>query len=240
MADIRILGAAAVLVTLLQCTVLAQAPPFDPRDAQRRPTDLVFADEPTYVMNRPLPAMTMRDADWGYIDPPLAPRRIQLHDIITIVVDEKSEVTLRSQFNRQRRNTLKAELLEWIRIGPRNRLLNAAENEPTIDGNLTDRMQTSGIVNDQEGIRYRIAATVVNVLPNGNIVLEARKSIRTDRDVWQFSLTGVIASQNIRRDMTALSENIANLDVMKTRSGKVHSSTKARWGTRLYDWLFPF
>jgi flagellar L-ring protein precursor FlgH len=236
----RVLSAAVVLLTLLPCSVLAQAPPFDPRDAQRRPADLVFEDEPVYVMDRPMPALSVRDLDWGYIDPPLAPRRVQLHDIISIVVDEKSEVTLRSAFNRQRTNTLKAELLEWIRIGKRNRLENAAANEPTIDGNLTDRIQSSGIVTDQEGIRYRIAATVVNVLPNGNVVLEARKSIRTDRDVWRFSLTGVIASHNIRRDMTALSENIANLDVVKTRSGKVHSSTKTRWGTRLYDLLWPF
>jgi flagellar L-ring protein FlgH len=231
--------ATIVLAGFLQSTAFAQNPRFDSGDA-RRPTDLTFPDEPNYVLEPRMPIYTVRDLSWDYIDPPLAPRRVQLHDIISIIVDEKSEVTLRSVFNRQRMNTLKAELTDWIRIDSKNRLANAAANQPTIEGNLNDRQQTTGQVTDQEGIRYRIAATVVNVLPNGNVVLEARKSIRTDRDVWRFSLTGVIASHNIRRDMTALSENIANLDVVKTRSGKVHDSTKVRWGTRLYDMFWPF
>jgi flagellar L-ring protein FlgH len=230
----------AWLWAVMGTPAVAQNPPFDSGDARRRPADLTFADEPNYVLTQPLPVFTMRARDWGYIDPPLAPRRVQLHDIISIVVDEKSEVTLNSRFNRQRMSTFKAELKDWIRIGTRGRLENAAANQPGINGEQTDRLQNSGQVTDQEGIRYRIAATVVNILPNGNVVLEARKSIRTDRDVWQFSLTGVIASQNIRRDMTALSENIANLDIVKSRSGKVHDSVKARWGTRLMDWLWPF
>ena len=236
---IRALLVAATLLAVLTVSATAQNPRFDTGDA-RRPTDLTFPDEPNYVLEPRMPVYTVRDLSWDYIDPPLAPRQVQLHDIVSIIVDEKSEVTLRSVFNRQRMNTLKAELKEWIRIDNKSRLANAAANQPTIEGNLNDRQQTLGQVTDQEGIRYRIAATVVNVLPNGNIVLEARKSIRTDRDVWRFSLTGVIASHNIRRDMTALSENIANLDVVKTRSGKVYDSTKARWGTRLYDWLWPF
>ena len=70
-------------------------------------------------------------------------------------------MTLRSVFNRQRMNTLKAELADWIRIDSKNRLANAAANQPTIEGNLNDRQQTMGQVTDQEGIRYRIAATVV-------------------------------------------------------------------------------
>jgi len=230
---------AGLAMLLVGVSARAQSPPFNPNYPQHRPTELVFPDEPNYVIG-PRPIYSVRDLSWGHIDPPLPPRKIQLHDIIQIIVDEKSELTLRSGFDRQRTNTLKAELKEFVRIGKRNRLANAAENEPTIDANLTGRMQNSGRVIDQEGLRYRIAATVVNVLPNGNLVLEARKSIRTERDVWQFSLTGVISSRNVRRDMSALSEHIANLDIRKSRAGKVYDSTKRRWGILLYDLLWPF
>lgn len=187
----------------------------------------------------PFQARRTRDFSWMHIDPQQA-RQIRVHDIISIIVDEKSEVTLRSGFDRQRTANLKAELKEFMRIGKNGNLATAAENQPTIDTNLTSRMNSSGRVTNQEGIRYRIAATVVDVLPNGTIVLEARKSIRTDAEVWQFSLTGLLRSQDVRRDNTASSENIANLDIVKKRNGKVFDSTKRPWGIRLYDLLSPF
>ena len=181
----------------------------------------------------------MRDFSWIYIDSP-QPREIQVHDIITILVDEKSEVTINSRFNRQRTATLKAELKEFIRINDAGNLGNAASNQPTIDGNLQNRLQSNGGLTDQEGIRYRIAATIVDVLPNGNIVLEARKSIRSNRDLWEYSLTGVLRSQDIAQNNTAVSEDIANLRIVKRQRGKVYNSTRLPWGSRLWDMIFPF
>ena len=181
----------------------------------------------------------VRDYSWIYIDAP-QPKEVKVHDIISIIVDEKSEVTVNSRYNRQRNSTLKAELKEFVRIGDTGNLENAAENSPKIDTQLQSRMQSTGQLTDQEGIRYRIAATVVDVLPNGNIVLEARKSIRTNRDVWEYSLTGVLRSEDIARDNTALSENIANLNIVKRQQGKVYDSTKRPWGVVLYDLLSPF
>ncbi|MFQ5732945.1 MAG: flagellar basal body L-ring protein FlgH, partial [Planctomycetaceae bacterium] len=216
---------------------------FDPNFNRRQRMDLVFPDEPNYVL-QPMPMQSVRDLSWVYSDPPLLPDIVKLHDIIKIIVDEKSEVTLRSGFNRQRRASLVTGLNEFIRFGERNRLANAALNSPTIDVEANGRMQTTGRVTDQEGIRYRIAATVVNVLPNGNLVLEARKSIRLDGDLWQLSLTGVISSRSIRagagKDWSALSEDIANLSIEKRRAGKVYNSTRRRWGLKLYDLLWPF
>src|SRR5690606_20274914 len=114
-------------------------------------------------------------------------------------------------------------------------LANAALNQPTIDANLQSRLNSTGQSTEQEGIRYRIAATVVDILPNGNLVLEARKSIRTNRDVWEYSLTGMLRFEDVDANNTASSEDIANLNIVKRMHGKVYDSTKRPWGIRLYD-----
>lgn len=181
----------------------------------------------------------VRDYSWIYIDAPEV-REIQVHDIITILVDEKSEVTLKSKYDRRRNGTLKAELKDFIRLNDAGNLSNAAANKPAIDTKIQSRLNSNGQLVDQEGIRYRIAATVVDILPNGNVVLEARKTIRSNRDVWEYSLTGVLRSEDINRDNTALSENIANLNIVKTQRGKVYDATKRPWGILLYDLLSPF
>src|SRR5690606_16421889 len=114
---------------------------------------------------------------------------------------------------------------------------NAAENQPTIDTNLQGRLQSTGQVAETEGIKYRIAATVVDVLPNGVLVLEARKTIRNNGDLSRYTLTGKLRPQDIGQDNTALSEHIAELHISKEQSGKLSDSTQRPWGLRLYDRL---
>lgn len=179
------------------------------------------------------------DYSWIHIDPP-EPKSYKVNDIVTMIVSEKSEVTLQSIFNRQKTSSLKAELKDFIRIGAGGNLENAAANAPTIDAGLTGRINATGQVNESEGITFRIAATIVDILPNGNLVLEAKKTISTDDDKWIYTLTGVARFNDIQANNTILSENIANLDVAKFQSGKTSDSTKRYWGVKIFDKLWPF
>lgn len=181
----------------------------------------------------------IRDYSWIYIEP-LEPPEIKLHDIVTIIVDEKSEVIMNSVYNRQRRSVLKAELKEFIRLGETGNLAPAALNAPTIDAQLQGQLNSTGQLTDQEGIKYRIAATVVDVLPNGILQLEARKTIQTQDDVSEYTLTGELRAIDVAPDNTASSENIADLNIVKRQKGRVYDSTKRNWGYRLYDLLSPF
>jgi flagellar L-ring protein FlgH len=181
----------------------------------------------------------IRDYSWIYVEPPVPPE-IKLHDIVTIIVDEKSEVIMNSKFNRQRRSNLKAELKEFIRLGNTGNLANAAVNAPTIDAQLQGTLNSTGQLTDQEGIKYRIAATVVDVLPNGVLQLEARKKIQTQDDVSEYTLTGELRASDVAPDNTASSENIASLNIVKNQTGRIYDSTKRNWGYRLYDFLSPF
>jgi flagellar L-ring protein precursor FlgH len=81
---------------------------------------------------------------------------------------------------------------------------------------------------------------VVDVLPNGTIVLEARKSIRTNQDLFEYRLTGRVDRGKIKPDRTARTEDIAELQIERLQRGKIFDSTKVNWGTRILDSLSPF
>jgi flagellar L-ring protein precursor FlgH len=191
------------------------------------------------LLPRPPGPPLMRDYSWTYIDAP-QPRRLQVHDIITVIVDEKSEVTSDNRYVRQRQGQFKAELRNFIRIDSAGNLNNAAENQPSVEGNLQSRLNSRGQVQSREGLRYRIAATVVDVLPNGTIILEARKTIRTNKDVWEYNLTGRMRAQDVLANNTVLSENIADMQIVKNETGRLRDSTKRGWLIYLYDALGPF
>jgi flagellar L-ring protein precursor FlgH len=194
---------------------------------------------PLIPVPAPPPPMRRRDVSWIYIDRP-RPRKVGVHDIVTVVVDEKSEMLHNTRFNRQRNAIFKAQLKEFIKINEKGNLDNAALNSPTIDAQLRSQLQSFGQSQTQEGLKYRIAATVVDLLPNGTLVLEARKSIHTPDDVWEYRLTGRIRTQDILGNNTVLSENIAELKIEKNQVGKVEDSSKRGILGKLYDYLLPF
>lgn len=207
------------------------------QDQMYVPRPAFVAEEDFFAPRHPL---KVNAYSWTAIESPPT-QEIKLHDIISIIVDDKSEVTANAQFNRTRSMALVAELKEFIRLSENGTLTNAAaDTQPTIDGALNETGQSKGSLIEQEGIRSRIAARVVDIRPNGNIILEAHKRIQTNRDIWEHTLTGEIASRQIKRDYTALSENIADLKIKKTQLGKVYRSANQRWGTRLWEKIFPF
>ena len=168
------------------------------------------------------------------------PRAIAVHDIVTVLVDEKSEVAVQSRFDRRKNASIDAELNEFVRLDDFGRLVLSATGDPGLDATSGVRMQASGNSLDAEAVRYRIAAEVVDVLPNGNLVLEARKQIQNNRDVWEYTLTGTIAAEKVNRDMTALSEDVAAMKIRKRSTGKIFSSTHPGWAVRILDCVWPF
>jgi flagellar L-ring protein precursor FlgH len=188
---------------------------------------------------RPLGPLRRRDVSWIHIERP-KPRKVGVHDIITVIVDEKSEVTQNSRFNRTRNAVYTAQLKEWLRINSTGDLDVAAGNAPGINGQLRSQLQSMGQGLSQEGMKYRIAATVVDILPNGTLILEAHKSIRSNTEVWEYSLTGRIRSQDVGGNNSVNSENIADLIISKREQGKIQDSTKRGWLQGFYDFLLPF
>jgi flagellar L-ring protein FlgH len=185
------------------------------------------------------PPMMVRDFAWSYVDTP-KPHEVKVHDIITVTVKEAAETNAKSTYNRQRNGQYTAQLAQFIRINAQGNLDNAAQNSPEIDGELQSRLQSTGQVTESESIKYRIAATVVDVLPNGVLVLEARKSIVDNKDLWEYTLTGKVDPKRVSPDGSVLSENIADLSISKNQHGKLHDSTKRAWFIQLYDWIGPF
>jgi flagellar L-ring protein precursor FlgH len=171
---------------------------------------------------------------------PTPPKKIQVHDIVSILVSERSEVIQNAQFMRQKNITFVAQLRQWVRIDDHFRLRPAALDSPQINTQLRSQMQAFGNNRSSELMTFRIAATVVDVLPNGNLVLEAKKTIQTNEDLWSYTLTGICRSQDIQANNEIMSERIVDLKTIKNEYGKVPSSTARGYLMRLYDYFLPF
>jgi len=169
------------------------------------------------------------------------PRKIQVHDPITIIVREDKRATTDSQLKSERDAKLQAELRKWFRLNKDGRLVaQLPEGEPGIDAELDAEYEGKGKVNRKDTLITRIAATVIDVKPNGTLVLQARKDIKVDEDRQLVTLTGICRAEDVAAQNTVLSTQVADLSVQIEHTGPARDAARRGWAARLWDFIRPF
>jgi flagellar L-ring protein precursor FlgH len=168
-------------------------------------------------------------------------RELQLNDIITVLVDYKSALQSDGDANSKKTASFNAVLSDWLKFDGKN-ILPAPQNngDPKVTGSVTSQFKTQADVKQNDALTFKIGASVVDIRPNGNLVIEARSTIRNDDEVWEHSLSGVVRRQSIGPDRTVRSDAIAEWNIYNRRKGFVHDGTNRGWLVKWYDQVKPF
>jgi flagellar L-ring protein precursor FlgH len=100
--------------------------------------------------------------------------------------------------------------------------------------------QGAGGVNRAEQINLTIAAVVTQVLPNGNMVIQGSQEIKTNNDVRQLTVAGVVRPEDISSSNTIQSSQIAEARINYGGRGDVSAVQKTPGGTALLQRFWPF
>lgn len=174
--------------------------------------------------------------------PPAKPRTLQKHDLVTIVVREQSSFSSKGNTETQKEGSIDAKIEQFPSIDLSNFALTNGIGtvQPRIGMSGKRDFTAEGNIDRKDEFTARIQAEVIDVKPNGTLVLQARKRIVTDEDEQVFMLSGVCRVQDIQPDNTVLSTQLYDLELRKTHSGVVRDATKRGWVPRALDWLNPF
>jgi flagellar L-ring protein precursor FlgH len=193
------------------------------------------------------PALTPRSGDpleavsFFHVPPP-EPRVIEKHDLVTIIIREESQSKSDAKANLKRESELDARIEEFIKIASGALLTGGGVTDPvpSIKASAEREFKGNGKVDRIDSFTARIQAEVVDVKPNGTIVLQARKRIRSDEDEQTFILSGICRADDVTADNSVLSTQLFDLELHKTTKGPVRDSTKRGAVHRFLDWLNPF
>lgn len=111
---------------------------------------------------------------------------------------------------------------------------------PTLDFAATGEWNAGGRAANSLTVSNRTAVTVVDVLPNGNLVVEGAKIIRTNQEDQYAYMRGVVRPVDIEADNTVPSTKIADAQVEFIPAGQLTEAQKKGWLLRAWEKVKPF
>ena len=165
----------------------------------------------------------------------------QIGDLITIVITEQTSSQVRADTTTRREASISNSigslfglqnkiLQKYPNIGGELAMTTNSENAFRGDGNTSRVGMLDGIV----------TCKVVDVHPNGNLVVFGWKEVRANKETQYLSLSGIVRPQDIRNDNTIASDLIAEARIEYTGTGVVGDKQSPGVGARIMDNVWPF
>jgi flagellar L-ring protein precursor FlgH len=205
----------------------------------------LFRSAPADQVNEfgePDPQAPLRRVSLLLIEAP-KPKRFAVHDKITIIISEVSKQSAAQKLDTKKDASLRGSVKQ---IPDLMALLQAQletdQGTPItgVDASAGKKFKGDGKYERSDRFTDRITATVIDVKPNGVLVLEARRTIQKDEEVQNLVLSGECRREDVTQQNTVLSNQLADLTLLVNNSGDVREATEKGFLTRVFENVFNF
>lgn len=169
-------------------------------------------------------------------------RANNIGDILTVTIDIDDEAELENESERSRSSSEDANLNAFLGNELKLGEIFPEGIDPTnlVDAGSTSSSSGEGSIEREEEIRVTLAATVTQILPNGNMVIQGRQEIRVNFEKRILELAGVIRPEDITTNNSIPYDRIAEARISYGGKGQITDVQQPRYGQQVYDILFPF
>jgi flagellar L-ring protein precursor FlgH len=174
--------------------------------------------------------------------PEAVPRTLKKHDLVTIVVREESEYKAAGTTDLQHSADFDAKMANFVGIRLKGLTLSGVQPQTAPELNFTAQrdLKNAADVDRSDSMILRITAEVIDVKPNGTLVLQAKQHIKNDEEDQMVILSGTCRVDDIGPDNTILSTQMFDTDLSKVTKGAVHDTNKRGFIPKLLDLVNPF
>ena len=176
------------------------------------------------------------------VQPP-EPRTFLPQDLVTIVIRETSKVKRDQTVETTKEHSMEIELiklkalqqfLELRGTSPADTMLAA----PVFDH--TNEFEGEGEYERNDDVTARVTARVLEVKPNGTLLLEARTSVTTDDEVQTITLSGYCRTEDLSASNSVQSSELYDLRLNVQHEGEIREATEKGLIPRVFETLFNF
>ena len=163
-------------------------------------------------------------------------------DILTVVIeiDDRAEISNATDRSRSGDTSMGVPSLFGIPQRLDRKLPDGASMADAVDSRGASTFAGDGSVARKEKLQLRVAATVVEELPNGVLRIEGQQEVRVNFELRELVVTGYVRPGDISRQNEITYDKIAGARVSYGGRGQITDVQQPRWGQQIADHLLPF
>jgi flagellar L-ring protein precursor FlgH len=182
---------------------------------------------------------------WQRRDPQLANfvtdvKAVRPGDLLFVTIDEQSDVQNRDQRVMRKQSSSSTDASTTYDV---NGDLGSGAGSLEFNGATAGNRQFNGNTQFRSEREFadRFAVTVVDTLPNGNLLISGTRNVSLETDNRTLILTGMVRAVDVKSDNTISSRMVSNLVIRyESDPGPEHTFINQGWlGRKLNRWL-PF
>jgi flagellar L-ring protein precursor FlgH len=161
-------------------------------------------------------------------------------DLVTILIQEANSASKNNNTTTEKKTAMDAAIVTFLYSPAASGLLTQGGQMPALKYNADHTFNGGGTINNSETIAARIAVRVVDVLPNGNLVLEGTKKTVVGKETQDAVLHGIVRPEDVSANNTVYSYNVADATIKYVSKGSITDAQNKGWFTRIWEKITPF
>lgn len=164
------------------------------------------------------------------------PRALESGDILTVTILMNDRAQLRNQSERRRNSSRDIGLSGSFSFD--GGASAAGEGSAQIGGGTQSAGR--GETQRSEDIRLRVAAIVMDVLPNGNLLIRGSQEVRVNAELRVLTIEGIVRPADIGASNTIAYDRIAEARISYGGRGRLTEVQQPPYGQQILDAVLPF
>lgn len=168
----------------------------------------------------------------------------QIGDIVTVIIDESSTMNRAAQHDSGKQTTGGG----GASFGAPFLTVQGQDRPPRWDRatlpdfgwQLQHNFTGGGQMTSQDDFQSTMSARVLDVLPNGNLLLEGKRTVHLQNEKIEVILTGMVRPRDISSENTVSSSRLADASIRYDTDGPISRDQRRGLITRLINWLNIF
>lgn len=160
-------------------------------------------------------------------------------DIITVVISEQASASKQASTGTKRGTSMSAGMPNFLGL-EKTPLKNWVDLEKLLNLSFDSKFDGSGSTSRQENLQATISAKVVEVIANGNLMIEGRRNVKVNNEDQVIVLTGMVRSRDVSADNSISSSLIADARIAYSGKGIISDRQKPGWMMNVLDVVWPF
>lgn len=169
-------------------------------------------------------------------------RAAKVGDIVTVTIAINDAAHMQNQTSRSKTGSETDTLPNFLGLeSALTKVLPAAVNPTKLVGETSASTSNgTGQIQRSEAINLTLAATVIQVLQNGNFVIQGRQQVLVNNEMRDLALQGIIRPEDILNNNTIAYQQIAEARILYGGKGNLTNLQQPGYGQQFFDAVFPF